>query len=268
MRLSVSYAVAAAILLLAVAPAAQAQDNLIEEIKSRGVLRACFAEALPMNYKDPQTGQWAGYNIDAGQNLAESLGVQFEVVDATWGTVIPSLLTGKCDIALINLFMTLERAQVVLFTDPWGVVTKSAAVREGSEITSYDDLNDPDVTITVLSGTGDENHVRTAYPEADIRAIASDSVSTIFVEVASNRADVAVTDTTTLREVLEGNANMRLHELDEDPVAPQPYAYAVKPGEYHWHNYLNIWMKRTEELGLKRQWWKKWLGEDSVVGQG
>lgn len=268
MRLAVSFAIVAGAVLLAVAPPAQAQDDLIEQIKSRGVLRACFAEALPMNYKDPQTGEWSGYNTDAGQNLAESLGVEFEIVDASWGTVIPSLLTGKCDVALINLFMTLERAQVVLFTDPWGVVTKSAAVREGAEITSYDALNDPDVTIAVLSGTGDENHARSAYPDADIRAIASDSVSSIFVEVASNRADVALTDTTTLREVLKGNPNMSLHELDEDPVAPQPYAYAVKPGEYHWLRYLNIWMERTEEVGLKAQWWKKWMGEDSVVGQG
>lgn len=267
MKTSVLLSMVAA-LLLAGMPAAQAQDDLIEEIKDRGVLRACFAEALPMNYKDPATEEWAGYNVDAGTHLAESLGVEFEIVDATWGTVVPSVLTGKCDVAMINLFMTLERAQVVLFTDPWGVVTKSAAVQTGSEVASYDDLNDPDVTIVVLSGTGDENHVRRAYPDADIRAIASDSVSSIFVEVASNRADVAVTDTTTLREVLKGNPNMNLAELDEDPVAPQPYAYAVKPGEYHWHNYLNIWMERTEELGLKEQWWKKWLGEDSVVGQG
>lgn len=259
---------ATAALLFMQAADAHAQNDIMDRIKERGQLNVCFAEALPMNYKDPNTEEWAGYNVDAGKDLAESLGVDFNIVDSTWGTAVPSLMTGKCDIVLINLFMTLERAQVVLFTEPWGVVTKSAAVADGSELKSYDDLNDPDVTIAVLSGTGDENHVRRAYPDANIRAIASDSVSTIFVEVASGRADVAVTDTTTLREVLKGNENMKMQEFSEDPVAPQPYAYAVHPDETHWHRYINIWMNRTEELGLKEMWWKKWMGDDSVVGQG
>ncbi len=157
---------------------------------------------------------------------------------------------------------------MVLFTEPWGVVTKSAAVKDGSELASYAELNDPDVTIAVLSGTGDENHSKKAYPKANLRAIASDSVSSVFVEVASGRADAVVTDTTTLRQVLKGNEKMGLHELPEDPVAPQPYAYAVRPGEYHWLRYLNIWMDRTESLGLKEKWWKKWMGEDSEVGRG
>lgn len=261
-------AIATALLLPLGAGAQGQDDNLIEEIKNRGVLNACLAEAIPMNYKNPETEEWTGYNVDAGQHLASTLGVDFRIVDATWGTIIPSILTGKCDVALVNLFMTLERAQVVLFTEPWGVVTKSAAVREGSEIDSYSDLNDQEVTIAVLSGTGDENHAQKAYPKAELRSIASDSISSVFVEVASRRADAVVTDTTTLRQVLSANENMRLEELPEDPVAPEPYAYAVAPGQYHWLRYLNIWMDRIESLGLKEEWWKKWMGEDSTPGLG
>lgn len=247
--------------LLLTTQTAVAQDDQIEKIKDRGVLRACMAEALPWGYKDPETGEWTGYNTDAGPHLADSLGVELEYVDATWGTIIPNLLTDKCDIALVPLFMTLERAQTILFTDPWGVVTKSAAVREGSDLRTYEDLNDPDVTISVLSGTGDENHAHKWYPKAQINAIADDSVSTIFVEVASRRADAAVTDTSTLREVLKDNPR-GLEELPADPVAPQPYAYGVAPGEYHWHRYLNIWLDRIKEEGLKKEWWNKWMGMD------
>lgn len=41
-------------------PSAQAGDSKIQEIKSNGALRICHAEALPMNYKDPKTGNWTG----------------------------------------------------------------------------------------------------------------------------------------------------------------------------------------------------------------
>lgn len=251
--------VAAAGLLLP--QAATAQDDQIQEIKERGVLRACMAEALPWGYKDPKTGEWTGYNTDAGPHLAETLGVDFEFVDSTWGTIIPNLMSDRCDIALVPLFMTLERAQTILFTEPWGVVTKSAAVPKDSDLENYQQLNDPDVTISVLSGTGDEDHAHKWYPKADINAISDDSVSTIFVEVASGRADAAVTDTSTLREVLKDNPR-GLKELPADPVAPQPYAYGVAPGEYHWLRYLNIWLERIELEGQKKEWWNEWMGSD------
>ena len=128
---SARWLVAAAAALLLAGPT-WAADSKIKEIKDRGSLRVCHAEALPMNYKDPKTGEWTGYNVDAAEHLAKTMGVELEHIDATWATVIPSLQTDKCDVALVGLFRTAERAQVVLFANPWGFDTQSAALAEGA----------------------------------------------------------------------------------------------------------------------------------------
>ncbi|MCG8324623.1 MAG: transporter substrate-binding domain-containing protein, partial [Thiotrichales bacterium] len=250
---------AAAAATLLVAGPAWAADGKIKEIKDRGSLRVCHAEALPMNYKDPKTGEWTGYNVDAAEHLAAAMGVELEHVDATWATVIPSLQTDKCDVALVGLFRTAERAQVVLFADPWGFDTQSAGVLANSDLKSYEDLDKAGNSVAVLSGTADEAFAQRFFKNAEVKSLVSDKLSTIFLEVASKRATAVFTDTTTLKRFINENSAMKLRPLGDQPVNPQGYSYAIAPGEYQFQQFLNIWMERTETDGTKAAWHKKWF---------
>lgn len=254
----------AALLLAAFVPSAPASaaDDIIKRINDRGALRVCHAEALPMNYKDPKTEQWTGYNVDASEHLAETMGVKLEHVDATWATVIPSLQADKCDIAMVGLFRTAARAQVILFADPWGFDTQSAAVAENSDLKSYEQLNAAGKSVAVLSGTADEAFAKRFFTNAEIKSLVSDKLSTIFLEVASKRADAVFTDTTTLTLFMKENPAMKLRPLGDEPVNPQGYSYAVPAGEYHFQQFINVWMERTETDGTKAAWHKKWFQQD------
>lgn len=257
------FSILSAALLAAAVGATPAQaDHKIKQIKERGALRVCHAEALPMNYKDPKTDKWTGYNVDASENLAEVMEVDLENIDATWATVIPSLLADKCDVALIGLFRTAARAQVILFADAWGFDTQSVAVAEGSAFQTYADLDQPGKIITVLSGTADEAFAKRFFKKATVKSLVSDKVSTIFLEVASKRADGTLTDSTTLRLFLKENPAMKLKRLPADDLNPQGYSYAVAPGEYQLQQFLNVWMERTETDGTKQRWHKKWFEQN------
>jgi len=240
-------------------PSAQAGDSKIQEIKSNGALRICHAEALPMNYKDPKTGNWTGYNVDAGEDLAENMGVKLVHVDSTWATVIPSLLADKCDIGMVGLFRTAARAQVVLFADAWGFDTQQLAVPESSNMKTYADVDQAGKVISVLSGTADEAFARVFFVNAEVKALVSDKLATIFLEVASKRADAVFTDSTTMKLFIEANPAMNLRALGDEPVNPQGYSYAIAPGEYHFQQFVNIWMERTETSGKKKSWHNKWF---------
>ena len=61
--------------------------------------------------------------------VAQELSVKTEYVDATWGTVIVSLQTGKCDVIMAGLTRTTKRAATVLFVNPYHVNTLSAVVK-------------------------------------------------------------------------------------------------------------------------------------------
>ena len=89
----------AALVAYAPVPAVWAADDLLQTIKSRGVIRTCSVDYAPWNIKNPASNQWEGVNVDIMNLAAGILKVKVEQVDATWGTVVPSVLTQKCDVA-------------------------------------------------------------------------------------------------------------------------------------------------------------------------
>ncbi len=76
----------AAVLTVAAVTAAQAQSSKIDEIRDRGVLRvAGILNEDPYFRKDPRTGEWRGFVIAMAGDIAETLGVELEVVESSWG---------------------------------------------------------------------------------------------------------------------------------------------------------------------------------------
>jgi ABC-type amino acid transport substrate-binding protein len=249
------------ILALQIYPA-NAADDLIKQIKERGAIRACMADSQPGAMKNPASGQWEGYNVDAGNDLAATLGVKLELVDSSWPTLVPSLQAGTCDIALVGMNRTAERAQVILFPNPWGFGTTDVTVGGDSGLSTFDDVNKPEIKISVIAGTADETIARRYFPNATIVPIVTDSTSTQFLDVANKRADATVTDSVNTKDFLTANPQFKLRLLGPPPFNPAGYSYGVPAGEYAFREFVNIWMERTETSGLKGEWWKKWTGEE------
>ena len=231
-------------------------DDQISVIKDRGELLVCHAEALPWGAKDPKTGNWVGTDIEAARHLAGIMGVEYVPVDSQWGTLIPSLETGKCDIVMSPMFRTAERAMRVLFSNPSGYETQGTAVHMDSDAQSHKDLDKEGMIIAVGSGTADEAFAMRFFKMAEVKPLVSDKLSTYFLEVASKRADAVLTDSSSLRNFIKQNPGMNLRIVDDAPLNPQGYAYAVLPGQYHFVNFINVWLETIEQQGLKDKWYE------------
>ena len=233
-----------------------AADDRISVIKDRGELLVCHAEALPWGAKDPKTNEWVGTDIEAAKHLAGIMGVEYKPVDSQWGTLIPSLETDKCDIVMSPMFRTAERAMRVLFSNPSGYETQGTAVHMDSDAQSHSELDKEGMIIAVGSGTADEAFADRFFKKATVKPLVSDKLSTYFLEVASKRADAVLTDSSSLRNFIKQNPGMNLRIMDDAPLNPQGYAYAVLPGEYHFVNFINVWLETIEQQGLKDQWYE------------
>ena len=233
-------------------------DNRIQQIKDNGVLRICHAEALPWGAKDPKTGKWIGTDIEAAKHLAKTMGVKIEHVDSQWATLIPSLESNKCDIVMAPMFRTPERAMRILFANPTGYETQGIGVLASSNYTKHSELDKAGNIIAVGSGTADEAYANRFFKKATVKPLVSDKLSTFFLEVASMRADAILTDSSSLRRFIKANPAMKLREIDDKPLNPQGYSYAVLPGEYHFVNFINVWLQAIELQGLKEQWYEKY----------
>jgi ABC-type amino acid transport substrate-binding protein len=234
---------------LAAASPAFAQDNALERITEAGELRVCHADYIPYNFKDPESNEWQGTGVDLAENLAETLGVELVHVDATWATVVQNIVTDRCDISVAATYITPERAQAVLYTDPVGSDTVTAFVHTDSDAQTYADLDVAGNVIGVWSGTLEEQTAQTFFENAEVQPIVTDTMSTIMLEVANRRVDAIFASTAGPTGFLIQNDNVPVRAVGEDPINPTPFAFMLPKGEYHLQQYLNIWISTLEASG-------------------
>jgi polar amino acid transport system substrate-binding protein len=71
-----------------------------------------------------------GFDIELASYVARKLGKKLEIVNMDFGALIPALISGKVDMIAACITITEERAQKVLFSEPYYVGGIAALVRE------------------------------------------------------------------------------------------------------------------------------------------
>ena len=84
-------------LALAALSVATASADLIKEIQERGVFKVGMAESPPWQSPNPESGEYEGFNVDMAKRVAELMGVELQIVPATWATLIPGLEAKAAD---------------------------------------------------------------------------------------------------------------------------------------------------------------------------
>jgi polar amino acid transport system substrate-binding protein len=95
-----------------------AAAELPERIKKAGKITvATMPNYAPITFKDPATNKLTGFDIDLGEALAKELGVGIEWQEIAFAQMIPSLQTGRVDLALAGMSDLPGRREIVDFVD-------------------------------------------------------------------------------------------------------------------------------------------------------
>lgn len=100
------------------AASAASGAGLPERIQKAGKLViATQPNYPPIAYKNPETGQYAGLDIELGQAIAQELGLKVEWQETAFVQAFSSLDTGRVDLAMIGITDTAERQKSADFID-------------------------------------------------------------------------------------------------------------------------------------------------------
>jgi ABC-type amino acid transport substrate-binding protein len=238
---------------------AQQQDTLLQQIKKNGLIRICQAAYPPYNVKNPQSGDWEGLNVDLVKEIAAFLSVKIENVDSSFSTLIPSLLTRKCDLSAAATYITPARAEQVLFTTSYASDTKVAFVPVDSPFKTYADLDKSSVTIVTRSGTAEETFARHFFKQAKIKPTTSDATQAHLLDVAAGRSDAAFAGRSGGLLFLKQNTNMKLRVIEDKELDPSRFALMLPAGEYQLQQYLNISIQALKDSGKLDEITSHWL---------
>ncbi|CAK7259727.1 MULTISPECIES: ectoine/hydroxyectoine ABC transporter substrate-binding protein EhuB [unclassified Shinella] len=150
---------ASALVAIAAASPATADDGKLEELKGQGFARVAIANEPPFTAVAAD-GKVSGAAPDVAREVFKRLGVGDIVASISeYGAMIPGLQAGRHDVITAGLFMKPERCAAVAYSEPILCDAEAFALKKGNPLglKSYKDIADnPDAKIGAPGGGTEE----------------------------------------------------------------------------------------------------------------
>jgi polar amino acid transport system substrate-binding protein len=231
---------------------AVAAESTFERIRRTHKLRiAAVVGTEPYFHRDIASGDWTGFCVSMGQDLAKSMEAELEVSESTWGNSVLDLQANKIDI-MFGLSPTPSRALVLEFSTPIMNNTFTIIARPGFEPKTWEELNTPEVRVAVDIGSSHDLYARRALPKCTLVALKTPDDATLAVQ--SGRADCVIQ--VVLLAMTSVKKNPKVGKLIvPTPVVAQPTCAGVRPDpDGRFLAYVNNWLEYNRSLVAVRSW--------------
>jgi polar amino acid transport system substrate-binding protein len=241
------------------APRQGTARDLWYEIQERKVLRvAMVLQFPPQFYRDPQTREPAGYDVEMLKLMASDLGVKLEIQDLDFTGTIPALLAGKVDLIANGLVNTPERAKTIQFSEPYVPYQHVLMIQKGARYQDHTDLNRPGKVVSVLIGSTSHELAKILFPRAEIRGL--DRQDTCFLEVSSKKADAALAEQYLAIPYVRNNPQTTELLNPHEPFSQQYGCLAVRYGNDRFLYWLNNWIRYYKASGVLDALYERIIG--------
>ena len=213
------------------ASAQQIASRLFDITKSHKLRVCTYPRYYAISFRNPQTQQLEGLDIDLARKLGEGLGAEVEFVETNFGTFIADMQAKKCDVAMFGIGITLQRGQAVEFTRPYLQTGIYAVVRKGGQIKNWEDIDKDGVTVAVTLGSYTEPFMKSYLKHAKLMTVAPPASRE--QELMARHADAAIVDYPNAQKI---QSDFDWAQVIEPPtqLLATPFGYAVQPGDQVW----------------------------------
>ena len=238
------------------APAEEAADSTAASGKLTMATEATFP---PYEYYDGDA--IVGIDVEVAQAIAAKLGMELEVTDIAFDSIIPGIQTGKYDMGMAGMTVTDERKEQVNFSDSYATGVQVVIVKDDSAITSVDDLfaDGADTVVGTQAGTTGFIYATSDIEDAGLGTVKSFGKTTDAVEALKNgQVDCVILDNEPAKALVA--ANEGLHILDTE-YAVEDYAIAIAKENTDLLDKINAALAELKDDGTLQSIVDKYIGE-------
>lgn len=241
---------------------AQAQDagaSRLNNVLQAGVLRVgTTGDFPPVSARDTATQGYVGHDIDAAEELAKDLGVKVEFVPAEWKTLINGIAADKYDIVMSGVSLSIDRAKVAGFTDPYMEFGTVPVVRksDAEKFKGWEDIDQSGVTVATTLGTVFDAQAKEYFKTSTLKQVEAPALG--YQEVLAGRADVTITSNVDAAALTERYPELTIVAVDA-ARSRRPASFMVPQNDQVWINYLNNWILVKKTQGYFVKLGEKWL---------
>lgn len=190
-------------------------DSLtVEEGK---LIMATNATFPPYEYKEGK--DIVGIDAEIAGLIADKLGLELEIADIEFDSIIPGVQKGKYDMGMAGMTVTDERKEMVSFSDSYAKGVQVVIIPENSDITSIDDLEGK--KIGVQQATTGDIYASDDYGDENVNKYANGNLAVEGLK--AGKVDCVIIDNEPAKAYVKANEGLKI--LDTS-YADEDYAIA------------------------------------------
>lgn len=222
----------------------------------------------PFVYQD-ENGEPAGYDIEVTKELCSRLGIEVEFEAIPWESLLPSIDSGRIDIAATQIYRTDERAETYYFsTYPYMETTFNAIIRSDLPEESIEAIIDDGLKFNTVAGQAQETYCKQLG--VDFNYIEGTPQNQID-DILNGRSDGMVQMWITIDDILQSKGQGEVLKCVGEPVSSD-YVYAVfhknEEGKALAEAFGEEYLKMYEDGTLKKICENCFDGQDYITDTG
>ncbi len=176
------------------------------------------AQYAPFEFKDLDAN-YAGCDMWLAQQIADSLGVELEIVDMAFDGIIPAVQAGQVDMGIAAFTKTDERAEVIDFTKVYQQDWQLLIVKAGNEdvYTTVESL--AGLQVGAQKGTIQSKLIQSALPDSTLFEL--EKYPSLALEVANGNIAGLVVDGAVGEAMVASNGQLAVANFTFDPTVAQ-----------------------------------------------
>lgn len=146
----------------------EAATTLLEQIKANGkIVVGTEAQYAPYEFKDLDAN-FVGCDMWLAQQIADSLGVELEIVDMSFSGIIPAVQSGQVDLGIAAFTNTPERAEEIDFSDLYETSAQLLIVKAGNADLYSTKESLAGLKVGAQKGTIQSQLIQSALPDSEL----------------------------------------------------------------------------------------------------
>ena len=218
-----------------------ADTSAAEETEGAGgkIVMVTNAEFPPYEYHENNT--LVGIDADIARAIADQMGMELEIQDMAFDSLIPAIQSGKADFAAAGMTVNEERLRNVDFTETYAEAAQVIIVKEGSAIAAPADLTGKKIGVQTGT-TGDiyADDVENAEVQRFNKGMEA------VMALTQDKLDAVIIDREPAKVFVKENEGLKI--LDE-AFTEEEYAIAIKKGNTELLDKMNAAIKELKESG-------------------
>ena len=238
-------------------------DTSWSDIQAKGYFIVGLDDAFPpMGFRDEETNEIIGFDIDLAKEAAERMGVEVKFQPVVWETVTQELNKGTIDVIWNGCTITEERLKVINFTKPYMDNKQVVVVLKDSPYQTFADLKDKTLAIQQGSSANDALDANADFKDSLKEVVQFDDNMKAFLDLDSGRVDCVAVDWVVYNYQFAKDSD-KYRALDTS-LGDEQFGVGVRKSDTAFQAELQKAIDAMYADGTAGEISKEWFGKDIV----